>query len=104
MTTTTIEDTEVGLAKGSSLDMIIRLLGFMKPFNTIMFYSLLTRSLKFIGQAAVLGIAAQTVGLYIEAYEPNVVNWDLIWAQVIKIAIAGTIVGFCSYIENYTGH
>jgi ATP-binding cassette subfamily C protein CydC len=104
MTTETIEDTEVGLAKGSSLDMIIRLLGFMKPFNTIMFYSLLTRSLKFIGQAAVLGIAAQTVGLYIEAYEPGVVNWDLIWAQVIKIAIAGTIVGFCSYIENYTGH
>jgi ATP-binding cassette subfamily C protein CydC len=104
MTTATIEDTEVGLAKGSSLDMIIRLLGFMKPFNTIMFCSLVTRSLKFIGQAAVLGIAAQTVGLYIEVYEPGVVNWDLIWSQVIKISIAGTIVGFCSYIENYTGH
>ncbi len=104
MTTATIDATEEGLATGSNFDMIKRLLGFMRPFNTIMFYSLLTRSLKFIGQAAVLGIAAQSIGMYIETYEPGVVNWDLIWGQVIKIAIAGTIVGFCSYIENYTGH
>ena len=101
---TTIEATEVGLAKGSNFDIIMRLLGFMRPFNTIMFCSLTTRALKFIGQAAVLGIAAQSIGLYIETFEPGVVNWDLIWSQVIKIAIAGTVVGFCSYIENYTGH
>lgn len=101
---TTTDATEAGLAEGSNLHMIKRLLGFMKPFNTIMFFSLVTRSLKFIGQAAVLGIAAQSVGLYIEAYEPGIVNWSLIWSQVGKIAIAGTVVGFCSYIENYTGH
>ena len=95
---------EAGLAKGSNLDIIKRLLTFMKPFNAIMCLSLVTRILKFLGQAAVLAIAAQSVGLYIEAYEPGTVNWSVIWSQVIKIAIAGTIVGVSSYIENYTGH
>jgi len=104
MNTTTLEMNEAGLAKGSNYDIIKRLLSFMKPFNTIMFFSLLTRSLKFIGQAAVLGIAAQSIGLYIETYEPGVVNWSLIWTQVGWIALAGTVVGFSSYIENYTGH
>ncbi len=108
---TTVEDTEAGLAKGSNLDMIIRLLGFMKPFNTIMFFSLTTRSLKFIGQAAVLGIAAASIGMYIQDYPGFVVangegavNWSLIRGQVGWIAAWGTLVGFCSYIENYTGH
>jgi ATP-binding cassette subfamily B protein len=101
---TTKEATEVGLAGGSNFHIIKRLLHFMKPFNTIMFVSLTCRSIKFIGQAAVLGIAAASIGLYIQTYEPDVVNWDLIWTQVKWIAIAGTIVGFTSYIENYTGH
>ncbi len=111
MTTKTIEANETGLAKGSNFDMIVRLLSFMKPFNTIMFFSLVTRTLKFIGQAAVLGVAAQSIGLYIEAYPAfeaanveGTVNWSLIWGQVGIIAAWGTLVGFCSYIENYTGH
>jgi ATP-binding cassette subfamily C protein CydC len=57
-----------------------------------------------VSQAAVLGIAAASVGIYVEAYEPGTVNWSVIWNQVKWIAIAGTIVGFASYIENYTGH
>ncbi len=99
-----VEDTGAGLAKGSNFDIIKRLLGFMRPFNTIMICSLIARTVKFIGQAAVLGIAAASVGIYIEAYEPGVVNWGIIWSQVRWIALAGTIVGFSSYIENYTGH
>jgi ATP-binding cassette subfamily B protein len=100
-----------GLAKGSNYEMIKRLLAFMKPFNTIMFFSLATRTLKFVGQAAVLGIAAASVGMYIEAMPAfeaangeGVVNWGLIRTQIMWIAIAGTVVGLCSYIENYTGH
>ncbi|MCP4000910.1 MAG: ABC transporter ATP-binding protein [Gammaproteobacteria bacterium] len=118
---TTIDATEAGLAKGSNFTMIMRLLGFMKPFNTIMLYSLVARSIKFIGQAAVLGLAAWAVGDYITKYDPalemsfssfwgNMVgsaanaNWSIIWGWVGWIAFAGTIVGFTSYIENYTGH
>jgi len=93
-----------GLATGSNYEIIKRLLAFMKPFNVIMFSSLVARSLKFIGQAAVLGIAAASVGIYIEAYEPGVVNYDIIWRQVQWIALAGTLVGITSYIESYTGH
>lgn len=100
-----------GLAKGSNYDMIKRLLAFMKPFNTIMFFSLATRTLKFVGQAAVLGIAAASVGMYIEALPAfelangeGAVNWPLIRTQILWIALAGFVVGLCSYIENYTGH
>lgn len=104
MTTATMHANEAGLAAGSNYHIIKRLLHFMKPFNTIMFFSLATRTLKFVGQAAVLGIAAYSVGLYIESHEPGVVNWGLIWTQVGWIAAAGVLVGLCSYIENYTGH
>jgi ATP-binding cassette subfamily B protein len=90
--------------KPSNAQVIRRLLGFMTPFNTVMFISLATRVIKIVSQAAVLGIAAASIGIYIDAYEPGVVNWDVIWTQVKWIAIAGTIVGVASYIENYTGH
>lgn len=101
---TTMEATAGVPPKASNYEIIKRLLNFMTPFNTIMFISLVSRSIKFIGQAAVLGIAAASVGIYIEAYEPGVVRWDIIWTQVKWIALAGTIVGIFSYIENYTGH
>jgi ATP-binding cassette subfamily C protein CydC len=117
----TIEDTEVGLATGSNYHMIKRLLSFMKPFNTIMFVSLASRSIKFIGQAAVLGMAAWAIGDYINTYDPSLTmgwstffghmfgseenaNWSIIWGWIGWIAIAGVIVGLTSYIENYTGH
>jgi len=76
----------------------------MAPFNKIMVTSLVARVIKFCGQAAVLGIAAASVGLYVSSAEPGVVNWDVIWGQVGWIALFGTIVGLMSYIENYTGH
>jgi len=104
---TTMETTVNSIPKQSNYQIIKRLLSFMKPFNTIMFTSLTARSIKFIGQAAVLGIAAASVGIYIEALQAsgaNEVLWDVIWTQVKWIAIAGTIVGITSYIENYTGH
>ena len=99
MTTTTMDANEAGLAAGSNYDIIKRLLTFMKPFNGIMFISLATRTLKFSGQAAVLGIAAASIGLYIEQYPQflldnpgETVNWSLIWTQVMWIALAGTVV------------
>lgn len=88
----------------SNFQIIRRLLTFMKPFNTIMVTSLIARVIKFCGQAAVLGIAAASVGIYVANAEPGVVNWDVIWDQVGWIALFGTIVGMASYIENYTGH
>ncbi|MDP2323751.1 MAG: ABC transporter ATP-binding protein [Gammaproteobacteria bacterium] len=81
-----------------------RLLTYMKPFYAIMFTSLLARVTKIVSQAGVLGIAAASVGIYIESAEPGAVNWDVLWEQVRWIAIVGTIVGFASYLENYTGH
>lgn len=100
----TIEATAGSLPKASNLQIIRRLLTYMTPFNAIMFSSLAARVIKLVGQAAVLGIAAASVGIYIDAYEPGVVNWDIIWTQVKWIAIAGTVVGVFSYVENYTGH
>jgi len=125
MNTSTIEMEDglagAGLAKGSNLEIIRRLLTFMKPFNTIMFFSLATRTLKFVGQAAVLGAAAYAIGDYINNFDPSLEmswgsfwshifgsvdngNWSIIWTWVGRIAVSGTLVGFCSYIENYTGH
>lgn len=93
-----------GTGKATNLQIIRRLLTYMTPFNAIMFTSLTARVVKIVAQAAVLGIAAASVGLYIESATPGVVNWDVLWRQVRWIALAGTIVGFASYIENYTGH
>jgi len=88
----------------SNAQIIRRLLKFMAPFNTIMITSLVARVIKFCGQATVLGIAAASVGIYVNSAVPDVVNWDVIWSQVGWIALFGTIVGLASYIENYTGH
>jgi ATP-binding cassette subfamily B protein len=88
----------------SNLQVIRRLLGYMRPFNGTMAVSLTTRVLKIIAQAALLGIAAASIGIYVESAEPGVVNWDVIWTQVKWIAFVGTLVGLASYLENYTGH
>ncbi|ARN73323.1 ABC transporter ATP-binding protein [Oceanicoccus sagamiensis] len=96
--------TSTATPKASNLQIILRLLTYMTPFNNIMITSLVARIIRCCGQAAVLGIAAASVGLYINSAEPGVVNWDVIWTQAKWIAFFGTIVGFGSYIENYTGH
>jgi len=104
---TTMQATPASDLKQTNLEIIKRLLGFMTPFNRIMFASLTARAIKFIGQATVLGIAAASVGIYIQALQAsgsNEVLWGVIWTQVKWIAIAGTVVGISSYIENYTGH
>jgi ATP-binding cassette subfamily C protein CydC len=88
----------------SNAQIIRRLLQHMKPFNGIMFVSLATRVFKLVAQAALLAIAAASIGIYIESAEPGVVNWGVIWGQVKWIALAGLIVGIASYVENYTGH
>ena len=88
----------------SNWQIMRRLLTYMRPFNAIMFSSLTARVVKIVAQAAVLGIAAASVGIYIESATPGVVNWDVLWRQVRWIALVGTIVGIASYMENYTGH
>jgi ATP-binding cassette subfamily C protein CydC len=101
---TTLDTTPGTIPKASNYQIIRRLLTYMTPFNSIMITSLAARVIKFVGQAAVLGIAAASIGLYINSAEPGVVNWAVIWQQVRWIALAGTVVGVMSYIENYTGH
>ena len=88
----------------SNARIILRLLGHMKPFAWIMSISLSARVVKIVSQAAVLGIAAASVGIYVTAHEPGAVAWDTIFNQVKWIAITGTVVGVASYIEQYTGH
>ncbi|MDG1462899.1 MAG: ABC transporter ATP-binding protein [Gammaproteobacteria bacterium] len=94
--------------KASNLQIIRRLLKYMSPFNRIMFISLIARVIKFAGQACVLGLAAWGVGAYIEVYlagpQDGAILWNIIWQWVGYIAIAGTVVGITSYLENYTGH
>ncbi len=90
--------------QASNFQIMRRLMRYMSPFNGIMLVSLVTRVIKIVSQAALLGIAAASVGIYVESAEPGVVNWDVIWAQVRWIALVGTLVGFASYLENYTGH
>ena len=84
--------------------IIRRLLAHMRPFAWIMSISLTARVVKIVSQAAVLGIAAASVGIYVAAHEPGAVMWGVIWTQVKWIAITGAIVGVASYIEQYTGH
>ena len=90
--------------KASNTRVILRLLGHMKPFAWIMGISLSARVIKVVSQAAVLGIAAASIGIYVTAHEPGAVAWDTIFNQVKWIAITGAIVGVASYIEQYTGH
>jgi ATP-binding cassette subfamily C protein CydC len=98
-------DTSAGsLPKASNYQVIVRLLRYMMQFNTIMFISLAARVIRFAAQAAVLAIAAASIGIYMETFEPGVVQWGVIWTQVKWIAIAGTIMGLMSYLETYTGH
>ena len=84
--------------------IIRRLLAHMRPFAWIMGISLTARVVKIVSQAAVLGIAAASVGIYAEAHQPGAVMWDAIRTQVKWIAMAGIIVGVASYAEQYTGH
>jgi ATP-binding cassette subfamily B protein len=100
----TAEMTAGPMPQASNYQIIRRLLRYMAPFNGIMLVSLTTRVIKIVAQAALLGIAAASVGIYIESAEPGVVNWDVLWTQVRWIALVGTIVGVASYLENYTGH
>jgi ATP-binding cassette subfamily B protein len=93
-----------GAAKVPNGKIIQRLLTYMTPFNLIMFTSLTARVVKIVAQAGVLGIAAASVGIYIQSATPGEVNWGVMWRQVQWIALVGTIVGVASYIENYTGH
>ncbi len=90
--------------RASNARIILRLLGHMKPFAWIMSISLTARVMKIVAQAAVLGIAAASVGVYVAAHQPGVVMWEVIFEQVKWIAITGAIVGIASYIEQYTGH
>jgi len=88
----------------SNYQIIRRLLGFMKPFNGAMTMSLIARVIKLCGQAAVLGIAAASIGIYVQNAEPGVVNWSVIWTQVGWIAAVGVVVSIFSYMEMYLGH
>ncbi len=101
---TTLQNTATPMPGVSNYQIIRRLLQFMKPFNGAMTLSLAARVIKFCGQAAVLGIAAASVGIYVQNSEPGVVNWSVIWTQVGWIAVAGVIVSITSYIEMYLGH
>ena len=108
---TNINATTGTAPKISNEQIIRRLLTYMAPFNGIMFASLVGRVIKFSGQACVLGLAAYGVGDYVNAFiaaggfEGGAeVQWDVIWKWVRYIAIAGTVVGITSYLENYTGH
>ena len=91
-------------ARASNARIIRRLLTHMRPFRWIMCISLSARVTRIVSQAAVLGIAAASVGIYVAAHEPGAVLWDVIWTQVQWIAAAGVVVGVASYIEQYTGH
>ena len=91
-------------AGASNARIIRRLLTHMRPFSWIMCISLTARVVKIVSQAAVLGIAAASVGIYVAAHEPGAIAWEVIWTQVKWIAATGTIVGVASYIEQYTGH
>ena len=88
----------------SNWQVIRRLMRYLRPFNGYMLISLTARIIKLVSQAAVLGIAAASVGIYVENSQAGVVNWGVIWGQVKWIGLAGTTVGVMSYIEHYTGH
>ncbi len=101
---TAFEDAARPLPGVSNFQVIRRLLQYMSPLNAWMFTSLTARIVKLCGQMAVLGIAAASIGIYVLSSQPGVVNWDVIWAQVGWVAVAGVIVSIASYIEMYTGH
>lgn len=101
---TTLESAAGPLPNVSNYQIIRRLLIFMRPLTWWMMLSLSARVIKLCGQAAVLGIAAASIGIYVHNSVPGVVNWDVMWTQVGWIALVGTVVAITSYIEMYTGH
>ena len=63
MSTTALNALASGTRRASNATIIRRLLSYMKPFNGVMFASLSTRVVKIVSQAALLGIAAASVGI-----------------------------------------
>jgi ATP-binding cassette subfamily B protein len=94
----------IPLPNDTNFQIVGRLLRFMRPLNRYMAISLTSRVVKLLGQTAVLGIAAASIGLYVQNSEPGIVNWSVIWTQVGWIAVAGGIVSIASYLEMYLGH
>ena len=94
----------IPLPNDSNFQIVGRLLRSMSHLSHVMVMSLTSRVIKLLGQTAVLGIAAASIGIYVQNSVPGVVNWDVIWTQVGWIALAGFIVAIFSYLEMYLGH
>ncbi len=94
----------IPLPNDSNFQIVGRLLRSMSHLSHVMVMSLTSRVIKLLGQTAVLGIAAASIGIYVQNSVPGVVNWDIIWTQVGWIALAGFIVSIFSYLEMYLGH
>ena len=92
------------LPNDSNLQIIGRLLRAMRHLAHIMFMSLSSRIIKLTGQVAILGIAAASIGIYVQNSVSGIMNWDVLWTQIGWIAVAGVIVSIFSYLEMYLGH
>jgi ATP-binding cassette subfamily B protein len=99
-----LDTTARPLPEVGNVQIIRRLLSAMKPFRGTMAVSLTARVIKICCQAALLGIAAASVGIYIQHASAGTINWEVLWRQVRWIALAGLTVGIASYLENYTAH
>ena len=71
---TTLESAAGPLPNVSNYQIIRRLLIFMRPLTWWMMFSLSARVIKLCGQAAVLGIAAASIGIYVQNSVPGVVQ------------------------------
>jgi ATP-binding cassette subfamily B protein len=96
--------TSLPLPDEGNFQIIGRLLSAMKHLSHVMIASLTARVVKLTGQVAILGIAAASIGIYVQNSEPGVVNWDVLWTQIGWIAAVGIVVSIASYLEMYLGH
>jgi ATP-binding cassette subfamily B protein len=81
------------------LQVVARLLKFMKPLNGIMVLSTFSRTVKLLMQTALIAYAVAGVSMYVAAPEAAT-----LWKIGGMLTFYAFVLGLFNYIETYTGH
>jgi ATP-binding cassette subfamily B protein len=81
------------------MQVLVRLLRFMKPLNGIMALSTFSRAVKLLMQVALIAYAVSGVSMYVEAPTS-----ETLWTIGKMLVLYAFLLGLFNYIETYTGH
>ena len=83
----------------TNLQLLGRLLGFMRPLNGVMCISVCARTVKLVMQTVLIALAAAAVARFVAAPSGGTLG-----AIALGLVGAAFLLGLSNYIETYTGH